>query len=179
MTMNAHSIYRIHLFFLASYLAVTALLWPRLPERIPRHFGATGMPTAWEETSLLSWFGLPLVAIVTALFVYGVGRWAMSDPAHWNIPYKERFLQLPTKVRAPIIDRMERMIAITGLAATISFAGVQIGSYQTAVGHSSGLSWYSLFIIIVPCALLVLWTVQEAGRIGQAVKELTEREPGG
>jgi uncharacterized membrane protein len=45
--------------------------WPRLPERIPTHFGLDGQADAWSETTLVSWFlvpasGLLLIAILSS-----------------------------------------------------------------------------------------------------------------
>jgi uncharacterized membrane protein len=43
-----------------------ALMWPMLPDRVPTHFGASGIPDAWGgKTSL---FLLPVIT----LFMYGL-----------------------------------------------------------------------------------------------------------
>jgi uncharacterized membrane protein len=48
-------------------LARTAEAWPRLPERVPIHFGASGLPDGWAEKSVASVFLVPILALVMAV----------------------------------------------------------------------------------------------------------------
>lgn len=48
-------------------LARTAEAWPRIPERVPIHFGASGLPDGWAEKSVASVFLVPILALVMAV----------------------------------------------------------------------------------------------------------------
>ncbi len=48
-------------------LARTMEAWPRLPERVPVHFGASGLPDGWAAKSVASVFVVPILALATAV----------------------------------------------------------------------------------------------------------------
>lgn len=48
-------------------LARTVEAWPRIPERVPIHFGASGLPDGWAEKSVASVFLVPILALVMAV----------------------------------------------------------------------------------------------------------------
>ena len=53
--------------------------WPAMPDRVPTHFGAAGLPDAWSSKSLPTVFVLPVMALVGlvglshTLFLYWLG----------------------------------------------------------------------------------------------------------
>jgi uncharacterized membrane protein len=155
--MSARSVHFLNLWLLAIYVVAAAVGWPRLPERIPTHFGVGGRADAWTETSILTWFGLPFLAVGIALVFLGTMTLTRRAPRFWNIPEKQRFLQLSPQRRAPIEARLERLIASVAVLTTALFIGIQIGIYQTATGANTGLSWASLAIAFgATTAMLVI-----------------------
>lgn len=48
-------------------LARTVEAWPRIPERVPIHFGASGLPDGWAEKSVASVFLVPILGLVMAV----------------------------------------------------------------------------------------------------------------
>lgn len=48
-------------------LARTAEAWPRIPERVPVHFGASGLPDGWAVKSVASVFLVPILGLVMAI----------------------------------------------------------------------------------------------------------------
>lgn len=58
-------------------LAFTVDAWPRLPERVPIHFGASGAPDGWAAKSVGSVFLIPVMALLMAL-VLGGTTWLVS-----------------------------------------------------------------------------------------------------
>lgn len=122
-------------------------LWPRLPARIPVHFGAGGTPDRWAGTTLLSWFLLPLVGTGLSALLWGIGRWSVTVPRLWNIPQKERFLALSTEARAPIMNTLRGFMDGMAVAMLVLFDVIQWWTYRTAMGAAPGLP--RLFPLIV------------------------------
>lgn len=176
--MAARSIYRLQLLLLALHFAVAALVWPTLPERVPIHFNLAGRPTAWVHTSVWSWFGLPLLAAATTLFVYGMSRLSARAPELWNVPNKQRFLSLSPAARAPIVRYLDRFMAWTAVLVSVTFAGVHLGVHQAATGRGSGLPWLSHLLIWGPIGVLLLLAVRMTRNAGEQVRQADPRETG-
>src|SRR5688572_30642422 len=90
---------------LLALFAGSAWAYPRLPERIPVHFGLTGEPDAWAVRSAGSWFMLPAIAAVLVLVMHALSVYGSAHPETWNLPDKRRFLALSPADQAPIIAR--------------------------------------------------------------------------
>lgn len=140
--MSARAVDVIHAVLLALYWAACIVLWAALPERVPHHFGLGGQPTSWTRTSPLSWFGLPAMAVAMWLFVRGMMRLSETNPTLWNIPEKQRFLELTPARRAPALAALRAAMAWVALLVTLTFAAIQVAIYETATGRSDGLAWY-------------------------------------
>src|SRR5690606_18905334 len=104
----------LNLVLLAGLLGGSALAYPRLPERMPLHFGLDGTPDRWAETSLASWFMLPLVALALNLLLYGAAALSTRNARLVNLPGKERLLALPFERQRAVLRRMrEGMESLT------------------------------------------------------------------
>jgi hypothetical protein len=169
-------VYRLQLVLLALYFAAAATLWPTLPERVPIHFDFAGRPTTWARTSVLSWFGLPLLAAAMTLFLYGMGRASTHAPELWNIPEKERFLALSPTARAPIVAYLSRVMAWAAVLATFTFISIHVGVYQTATGRSDGLPWQSHLLSLTPMGILLLLALWMARSAGEQIRQASERQ---
>ncbi|MEQ9570373.1 MAG: DUF1648 domain-containing protein, partial [Longimicrobiales bacterium] len=61
-------------------VAYAVWAWPRLPERIPAHFGADGTPDRWTETTVGSWFLLPAIGLASWGLIVGLREWMVRRP---------------------------------------------------------------------------------------------------
>lgn len=173
--MEERSVYRLQLVLLALYFAAAAALWPGLPQRIPLRVDLVGRPTAWTPTSLLSWFGLPLLAGAMTLLVYAMGRHSARSPGLWNIPEKDRFLALPPAERAPIDAYLRRVLAWCAILMTVSFIGAHVGLYEAAAGTGSGRSWLWSLLCFAPIGGILLLCVKSAHGAAEMVRRTHER----
>ena len=176
--MEARSVYKLQILLLILYFAAAAALWPTLPERVPIHFDFAGRATNWARTSVLSWFGLPLLAIAMTLFLYGMGRVSVRTPGLWNIPDKDRFLALPPAARAPIEAYLHRLFAWSAVLVTVTFIGIHVGMYETAVGRSVGQSWQSHLLTLAPTGVLLLLSLRITQQVGEQIRQASERQAG-
>ena len=174
--MEARSIYRLQLLVLALYFAAAAALWSTLPERVPIHFDFTGQPTTWARTSILSWFGLPLLAAAMTFLLYGIASASTHAPELWNIPERERFLALSPAARAPIIAYLHRLMAWAALLVTFTFITIHVGVYQTATGRSDGLRWESLLLMLAPVGILLLVALSIARNAGEQIRQASDHQ---
>ena len=61
---------KLPLFFIGAMFVVGVVMYPRLPDQIPVHWGISGEIDRWSDTSFLSVFQLPLMALgLYVLFV--------------------------------------------------------------------------------------------------------------
>ncbi len=135
------------------------LAWPHLPARIPTHFGLSGKADSWAETSLLSWFGLPLLALAIVLLNTVLARQLPTRPSLFNIPDKQRFLALPAEYQAPVILRLQDFLHWINAEIVLLFGLIQWAIYRTAVGADTRT--YMLVVLILGVAVLpvlVLWS---------------------
>ena len=168
------------LWFSAAAFAVgAAVLWPDLPARIPTHFDAVGQPDAWSETSVLFWFGLPVLAIGLG----GLMDWSAQairrrpESPLVNLPYKRQILALPAGQRSRVLGWQASAMCLSGVAVVASLALVQAGIWRSAHG-ADGATLVNVGVgvaVVIPLAA-VWWASAKA----KAVVErgaLTEPSP--
>jgi uncharacterized membrane protein len=118
---------------LVGTLALTAALYPSLPERIPTHFDLHGVANGWMSRSMGAWF-LPLIVIgVAALLRFG----AAILPSAW----RTRLEQSPTaSVVALIVGflcALQCVILYAALARPLSIGrwlNALLGTFWIALG---------------------------------------------
>ncbi len=108
--------------------------WPRLPERIPAHFGPDGAPDRWTDTTLASWFFLPVVAVACWALVLGGREWMVRRPRTMNLPSGQSLEDFPEEVRPAILEYMRGFMALVGLELLTIFGLIVLGSHRTAMG---------------------------------------------
>jgi uncharacterized membrane protein len=69
----------LNILLILAMLGFALWAWPRLPGRIPAHFGIDGRPDAWTGKGISSWFALPGVAV----FLFS---WAQSVASSAGTP---------------------------------------------------------------------------------------------
>ncbi|HEX6041894.1 DUF1648 domain-containing protein [Longimicrobium sp.] len=146
--MSATARYRLlNAVLLAALLAGSAWAYPRLPGRIPMHFNAAGQVDRWEGRSPASWFMLPILAAVLAVFMWGIGIIGERHPHTWNVPDKPRFLALSPEARAPIMARMGEFLAFVSLMCTALMSALQLTLYDTATSRETQMpAWMMGFV---------------------------------
>ena len=150
---------RVSAALLAALWLGSLLAWPHLPARIPTHFGFSGKADSWAETTLLSWFGLPLLALAIVLLNVVLARQLPRRPGLFNLSDKQRFLALPSEYQAPVIRRMQDFLHWVSAQMVLLFGLVQWAIYRTAQGADTRT--YMLFILILSVAVLpvlLLWS---------------------
>jgi uncharacterized membrane protein len=154
---------------LAAYWTACAILYPRLPDRLPIHFNLRGQADRWSENAMLGWFGLPLIATATVALMLGLTALSARRPELWNIPEKQRFLTLTRAQRAPILDELNKVLTLAAFYALAVCVVVQVAIYQNALKASGGLP--GVFHVVVWGGLLVLvgYAFRLTGRIKSMV----------
>ncbi len=150
---------------------LAALLWPRLPERIPMHFDFSGVPDRWEARSATNWFLLPALATVFTAFLAATGAsipWMLRRFPHLvNVPRKAELLALPEDARrralSPTIDMMLWVAAIINAM----MANILYGSWMVGTGAWKTLPaiWPLLAIVGMIAAAVILGTWRTSQRI--------------
>lgn len=152
----------------------SALVWPELPERVPGHFGLGGEVTRWDSPSALSWFGLPLVGLALVAMLYGIARLLPSRPDLFNMPDKDRFLELPAAFRAPVVARMREMLHGLASLMLVMPGVIQWMRYRTA--HGADSEPYMALVLVLAVAttpiILGIWLP----RIQREIDRQVERE---
>ena len=139
----------LNLLLLAALVGGSALAYPRLPARIPMHFGLSGTPDRWAETSLFSWFLLPLIAVALNLMLYGIAALTLRDARLINLPGKERLLALPVERQRAVLDRIRDGLGSLAVPLTLAFCLIQLGVYRTAMGTGGRVEVLAALIVIV------------------------------
>jgi uncharacterized membrane protein len=122
---------------MAAMLGFSLWAWPDLPERIPTHFGIDGRPDAWAEPTVLSWFGLPLMAVALTLAMYWFRAVMPRHPRWVNLPDRRRLSDIPEAARGPVVDMLSGFLALVQAHLLVIFAIIQLASYRTALGEDS------------------------------------------
>lgn len=163
---------------LAGIWIAAAAVWPRLPERIPVHFGADGTPDRFADRSAGSWCELPAVVTGLAAFFLGIERLvlhlARRRPGWLNVPRKRDFLALPEEAR---VRAVRPMIALTrGFVAPVAwiFTFIVWATYVTAWGGRVGGATFAAGTFGGIAASLV-WVAVCTVLFSRAVRRETER----
>jgi hypothetical protein len=134
---------------IATAIALTGLLWPSLPERVPTHFGFSGAPDAWGAKS--SMLLLPLLTLVM-----GPGFALLARVPHWyNYPVTI------TAENAPRQYRLARtMMLWLGAEVVWIFTALTWGTARVAAGQSAGLGvWPMVALTVLPFGTLIPFLV--------------------
>jgi uncharacterized membrane protein len=121
-------------------LYVTITSWPRLPETIPHHFGASGKPDAWGGKWTL-WL-LPGISLVLYVGLNILSRF----PHVYNYPWP-----ITEKNAAAQYHLARTMLAALKAEIVLIFAYLQQQTIQVALGKAEGLgiAFLPIFLVIV------------------------------
>jgi uncharacterized membrane protein len=163
---------------LLALFAGSAWAYPRLPARIPIHFGVSGQPDRWAARSVASWFMLPAIAAALAVLLHAVSAYAMRHPESWNMPDKRRFLALDAAAQAPIAARMREFVAFVGVVVTALLGVIQAAVYQAATGAARGLPVWSTAAIGASLLVMAVTGMRLNAAVGRMVRDAPAQAPG-
>jgi uncharacterized integral membrane protein len=152
----ARVLYRLNALLLVGFFLVSIAAWGHVPERVPLHFSFAGDPDIWVAKSIVSWLGLPALAVAIAAFFYGLHRAGRPYPKTWDVPEKEEFLRLPPGGQAAVWEIMDQTVAGTMLLTTVLFMGAQAAVYLVATGRADGIPWYIAILEVAVIAGVVV-----------------------
>lgn len=127
----------LNLLALAGLWGFAVWAWPRLPERIPLHFGIDGTPDRWGPPSAVNWFLLPVVVALLNVLLVVVASWLSRDPSRINLPGGQRVDDLAPPARTAVVRLMETTLAVVQLMVNVVFILVQSAQFAAATGDSS------------------------------------------
>ena len=131
--------------------------WPRLPNRIPVHFGIDGQPDGWAERSLASWFLLPGIAILLTLLMGAFRLLFHRYPRLVNLPDRTRLTDLPEAARGPVLEMFSGFLAIVQTELLVIFFLIEIATFKSAMGEpSQGIMLTVLILAILTSPVLLV-----------------------
>ena len=118
---------------LAGTIAVTEVLYARLPARIPTHFDIHGIANGWMSRSIGAWV-LPLISLVMwALLRHG----ARILPSAWRSRMQESPVGLVSALLVGLLSALQWVILYAALERPRSVGGVLailLGAFWIALG---------------------------------------------
>lgn len=130
-------------------IAVSALVWPALPDHVPTHFGFDGKPDGWGSKA--TFLTLPAVSVVLYLALSLLARF----PHRFNYvrPISER--NAATQYRLA-----RRTIAVLKTFMAWQFAWLAWSSSEVAQGRATGLGPITPVLLGVLLAAIVWYFVR-------------------
>jgi uncharacterized membrane protein len=156
---------------LLALFAGSAWAYPRLPARIPVHFGLSGEPDRWAARSVASWFLLPAIAAALALALHGMSVAGARNPDLWNLPDKRRFKALRPAQQAPIIARMQEFLAFVGCVTTALLGVVQAAIFTASTGDATRLPAWALAGMGASVLVIGIAGARMNGEVARMVRE--------
>ncbi len=160
---------------LAALWIVAAVLWPLLPEKIPMHFDFSGVPDRWEARSATTWFLIPALGTLIALFLAVTGwsiPWMLRRiPNLVNIPRKGDLLALPEDARRRALSPTIAMMLWIAALVDVMMASTLYGSWRVGTGEWATLP--ALWPLLLIIAAITFALVFGSWRTGQCI--LVER----
>jgi uncharacterized membrane protein len=136
------------LILLLSIFAIVAWNWPDLPERVPKHFNASGQPDSWGGKSFL-WF---LPGVSAGLYLL------MTAAAHYP-----GLINLPIRVDRSLPEVRQILLSMTIVLKVVilmSFVYITQATIDAALGQGEGLGGFFLpvflAVTLVPTAFYVI-----------------------
>jgi uncharacterized membrane protein len=140
----------VNLIIILGLLGFSLWAWPELPDQIPTHFNASGVPDAWKPKSSGTWLLAPGVGLALVL---GMGFFRLMLPKRpgWvNLPDKTKLTDLPEVARKPVVTMLSGFLSLVQLEILVIFALIQWSTYRAALGHST----QGTIILILVLAIL-------------------------
>ncbi|AMW06061.1 DUF1648 domain-containing protein [Gemmatimonas phototrophica] len=138
---------------LVALVATSILLYPQLPDMIPRSIDANGRAGGMIARSPFSW-GFPIAICISVALVVEVIRAKLpTRPDLFNFPGKEQLLRLPAEYHGEVVSQMQLFMDITNAQMLVVFALVQWMLWRGAHGQRSEA--LTIALLVLPVLLLV------------------------
>lgn len=138
---------------LLATFAFVLLEWPEMPERVPRHFNASGQPDGWGGKSFV-WF-LPVTSVFLYLLMTAAGRY----PQLINIP-------LNVDRNDPNVRQILLSFCIVMKAVIlVSFLYITVTTVETAMGRTGGLGSLFLPLFLLATAAPLVFYLRKLRRL--------------
>lgn len=115
-------------------VALTAMLWSKLPATMPIHFNALGEVDGQASKSFAAWF-LPGTAAAVLLLLRGVGLWIL--PTSWRTRFGDSPVSQVTFLLVVFFSLLHGVVLMTALNPAASSAALlfaAIGAFFAAIG---------------------------------------------
>ena len=168
----SNMVHLINVFLILAQVIFSFMVWDALPEAIPVHYGAGGLPNRWVIKNLFDWYLLPMVGIFMTSVLY-LSYIAVIKPENWNIVKKEDYLKLPEEKRQRFVKEFKEIIGGMGSKMAVLINAfllyAQISNYMVATRIWKKINIYPSFILI---AVIIIMTVVFIINIRKWSKEL-------
>ena len=140
---------------LITYTVLSA--YPALPDRIPVHFGLSGVPDRWGSKSELflfvgiSW-GLTIIFYALTLAMPRLAR----NPQYLNIPHKREFLKLTPERQAIYWELIREFMTGMTVSFNLVFFLICRGTLHVIQKKTAGLPFKDVAAGLVVMALVMI-----------------------
>ena len=124
---------------MAASWAIIGWYWESLPETVPTHFGAGGVPDAYGSRGNIT---VPAF-LSLAMYVLFTGV-TLIPPRFHNSP-----VEVSEENAAILVELTRTMVAWMKLALTTGLAWGTWSTVQTALGRQHGLGWFFLPLLVI------------------------------
>lgn len=168
----------LNVLLLAILVGFALWAWPRLPERIPLHFGLGGEADRWGHRTLSSWFGAPGIGVLLTLGMAWFRKVFPRHPRWVNLPNRMKLSDVPEAARGPVVEMLSGFFALLQTELLLIFGLITWGSYRAAMGSSSQAIMILVLVLAVvasPAFIIVLFLgLQRALERGKRLAERAE-----
>ncbi len=160
-------------------LSVTwAILWEKLPNPFPIHFGLNGEPDRFTEPGAEVFIVLVLLPWLMTALLYATRlliRFSIKHPAIMNLPNKEQFLQLPQQQQESLLLIMFEFSIALAFTLNLVFVCAGIGSLLVAFQILQRLPVMILVsLILLSIGIVVIYLIAFSKAISRLAQEKTE-----
>jgi hypothetical protein len=149
----------------------SAAVAPILPDRIPVHFGANGLPGAYTVNHFWPLVGLPLLATVFTLGMFLI----YLHPRYANIPGSLLVDVLPDRERRWVEHIIRANLAPVLALVNLLFAYLHFSMLDTAVGNRDSLDVPMLAVILLVLLITGAFYTVASVRITDAIVHEVKR----
>ncbi len=134
----------------------TIWIFPSLPERLPTHFGPSGLPDAFGEKSWGTVFVLPLLQAVISVVLW----WLYRHPQFSNVPTSVPLQRLPSETRQQIFRILQHFLVVLATLVNLLLAQLNLAILAVGLGVATRLNnWLMGGILIALFGVIIFYIV--------------------